>query len=104
MTEQLSTILSHVACFKGDFSCQIYSVMKITYACVLGPLEQLELVHGAIARLEQLIMAQGNSDANCTSHGQYQSICEYPFIINDLEVIILKGLPSITTFSVRQWQ
>ena len=63
------------------------------------PLEQLELVHAAIERLEQSIAIQ---DANCTSHAGDQS-CEYPFIIID-QVIALKGLIySVATSSVRQW-
>jgi hypothetical protein len=47
------------------------------------PLERLNLVHGAIERLEQSITAQGNRDANSTSQS-----CNYPFLDH---VIKLKG-------------
>lgn len=56
-------------------------------------LEQVEQVHGAIERLERLIMAQGHGNGdhitNYGSHDQYQSTCGHPFITD--KVIILKG-------------
>jgi hypothetical protein len=74
-----------MVCFKGESSCQTYSVTeKHTRA-----LEQLELVYAAIERLERSFVTQGNWDANCASHAGDQS-CEYSFIIID-EVIALNG-------------
>jgi len=56
------------------------------------PLEQVELVQGAIERIEQSIMAQGNRDANCNCPSHEQS-CEYPFTID--RVIVLKELDNL---------
>jgi hypothetical protein len=72
-----------MVCFKGESSCQTYSVNE-KHTRTLAPLEQLELVHAAIERLERLIVTQGNWDAGDQS-------CEYPFIIID-EVIALSRL------------
>ena len=60
-SEQVTEMMEHIVCLKSE-SCQIYSVAENDLR--MRTVEQLELVQGAIERLEGSIRAQGN---NCAS-------------------------------------